>query len=68
MLIQEVNLSGHIVLWKKQKWELCIGLKYGAELIVRMSFLGRKKTDKEDWICMLSDTGNGKIWSVLGAS
>ena len=39
MLIQEVNLSGHIVLWKKQKWELCIGLKYGAELIVRMSFL-----------------------------
>ena len=24
--------------------------------------------DKEDWICMLSDTGNGKIWSVLGAS
>ena len=28
--------------------------------------IGRKKTDKEDWICMLSDTGNGKIWSVLG--
>lgn len=22
---------------------------------------------KEDWIYMLSDTGNGKIWSALGA-
>ena len=29
VLIQEVNLSGHIVLWKKQKWELCIGLSMG---------------------------------------
>lgn len=43
-----MNLSGHIVLWKKQKWELCIGLKYGAELIVRMSPYGTIRSDEEE--------------------